>query len=66
MVIGKIASKFSLEKFDGNQLKSKLISDYAVWDSTSGKWTAYNYYVREMFNGKEVIKRGEKITLLPS
>jgi lipopolysaccharide export system permease protein len=64
MVIGKIASKFSLEKFDGNQLKSKLVSDYAVWDSTSGKWTAYNYYIREILNGKEVIKRGEKIDTL--
>ncbi len=64
MVVGKIASRFSLEKFEGNKLKSKLICDYAVWDSTSGKWTAYNYYIREILSSKEVVKRGEKLDTL--
>lgn len=64
MVVGKIGSNFSLEKFEGNKLKSKLVSDYAVWDSTSGKWTAYNYYIREIHDKKEIIKRGEKIDTL--
>lgn len=64
MVVGKIGSNFSLEKFEGNTLKSKLVSDYAVWDSTSGKWTAYNYYIREIYDKKEIIKRGEKIDTL--
>lgn len=64
MVVGKIGSNFSLEKFEGSTLKSKLVSDYAVWDSTSGKWTAYNYYIREIYDKKEIIKRGEKIDTL--
>ncbi len=38
--------KFSMETFDGNKLKEKLMSDYIKWDTTSSKWKIYNYKIR--------------------
>ena len=46
-----VGYKFSWEKFDGNILKEKLMSEYIVWDSTKNKWTINNYYIR-YFNGR--------------
>ena len=63
-VSGKLGHKFSLERYDGNKLRSKLMSDYAQWDSTSGKWTAYNYIIRDIGENGDVIRRGEKIDTL--
>jgi lipopolysaccharide export system permease protein len=54
----KSAERFSLEKFDGNQLVSKLTSDRAVWDSTKNKWTVYNYIIRDMRENGETLTRG--------
>lgn len=45
-----VGYKFSWEKFDGKELKEKLMSDYIVWDSVKTKWTINNYYIR-YFNG---------------
>lgn len=53
--------KFSLEKFEGKQLKSKLISDYFRWDSTKTQWTVYNYYIREIHPDKEIITQGKSM-----
>lgn len=63
-VSGKLAHKFSLERYENNKLKSKLMSDYAQWDSTSGKWTAYNYFIRDIGENGETIRKGEKIDTL--
>ncbi len=41
-----IAYNFSIEKFEDGRLVSKLISDYARWDSSAAKWTLRNYYIR--------------------
>jgi lipopolysaccharide export system permease protein len=51
-----IGSKFSMERFENGQLKSKLIADMIQWDSTINKWKIRNYYIRE------ISKEGEKIT----
>ncbi|MHC1705607.1 MAG: LptF/LptG family permease [Tenuifilaceae bacterium] len=53
--------KFSIEYFEENQLKSKLISDYAKWDSTKNKWTVHNYYIREYKEERQEIKYGTTI-----
>jgi lipopolysaccharide export system permease protein len=45
-----IAYKFSLEKFEGKTLKSKLISDFAQWDTIKNKWTVKNYVIHN-YNG---------------
>jgi lipopolysaccharide export system permease protein len=44
--------KFSLEEFEGNDLKSKLMADNIRWDSTKNKWTIRNYYIRKITPAK--------------
>lgn len=57
----QIGYKFSIEKFEEGKLQSKLIADYAKWDSTKNKWTVNNYYIREYGPEEQIITSGEKI-----
>jgi lipopolysaccharide export system permease protein len=52
--------KFSMEKYEGNILVSKLIADYIRWDSISNKWQLSNYYIRNIKGNKETILKGFK------
>jgi lipopolysaccharide export system permease protein len=53
---------FTIEKFsDSSRLESKLSSASIVYDTTKQKWTAYNYYIREIHGNNEVFKRGSQI-----
>jgi len=56
-----IGYRFSLEEFDGKQLKSKLISDYVKWDSTIQKWEINNYYIRYYGEFRDSVVSGRKI-----
>jgi lipopolysaccharide export system permease protein len=56
-----IGYKFSMEKFEDGKLKSKLISDYAQWDTAVNKWKIINYVIREFDQGKEIISKGRRI-----
>lgn len=56
-----IGYKFAMEKFENGKLKSKLISDYAKWDSTTSKWMIRNYYIREIDSLGERIITGSKM-----
>ncbi len=38
--------KFSLEKFDGQQMVYKLMSDRIIWNEDKQNWTIKDYYVR--------------------
>jgi lipopolysaccharide export system permease protein len=63
--------KFSMEKFEGNQLKSKLMADRIKWDTSKNKWVVHNYYIRKITNGrKDSILQGNKLdttlTIKPS
>jgi lipopolysaccharide export system permease protein len=60
-VTNNIGYKFSMEKFEDGVLKSKLISDWAKWDSTKTKWKVKNYYIREINGNEEVITKGTSI-----
>ena len=42
----KIAYKFTVEKFEGNEMKYKLIADKASYDTLSGNWEVNNYIER--------------------
>jgi lipopolysaccharide export system permease protein len=55
------ASHFSLERFEGNKLKSKLIADYAVYDSKKKVWQLNNYFIRELRDSTETIMTGAKL-----
>lgn len=56
-----IAYKFSMEKFEDGVLTSKLLSDYAQWDTSINKWKITNYFIRDMVNGKEILSSGKRI-----
>lgn len=55
----KIAYKFTIEEFDGNELKYKVMADKATYDTINGIWKLSNYverYIRPeetMYKGKE-------------
>lgn len=53
-----VGYKFTIEKFEGNQLKSKLIADYIKWDREKKKWVIHNYFVRDMSGPIEKITSG--------
>lgn len=51
-----IAYRFSIERFENKELKSKLFSDYAQWDTTKQQWRLYNCYIRTYLPEKEEMK----------
>ena len=56
------AYQFSLERYEGDQLVSKLRSDNAVWNKEKGKWTIRNYNIRNIDSvGYESIHSGASI-----
>jgi len=59
--ISKVGYNFSLEKFEGKKLVSKMFADQIRWDSTSNKWSARRYYIRDYDGLRETITEGRKI-----
>lgn len=60
---------FSLDKFDGKKLVSRLTAKNIVWDSAY-HWTIKDYMIRDFIGMREKISRGEQIdttlTIVPS
>ncbi len=56
-----VAYKFSMERFEGKKLVSKLMANRAQWDSTKRKWKIMNYYIRDYAGKEQKIKSGSKI-----
>jgi len=55
-------TKFSMEKFEDGELRSKLMSDYIKWDTTQNKWQINRYYIRHIApDGSERIESGRRI-----
>ena len=53
---------FTIEKFnDSGKLESKFSASSVVYDTTLNKWTALNYYIREIKENMEIITRGKQI-----
>lgn len=48
-----IGYNFRLEKFDGDDMISKLWADRITWDSVNAKWNIENYSIREIDGLKE-------------
>lgn len=55
-----VGYNFVLEKFDGNELKEKLIADRITWDSVANKWQIENYTNRIIKGLDEEMLKGEK------
>lgn len=54
----KVGYKFVLEKFDGHELKQKLVADKITWDSIKFRWAIENYSVRTVNGLKESMSSG--------
>lgn len=54
----KIAYKFSVEKFENNEMTYKLIADKASFDTISGSWKLTNYVERSLYP-QETMNRGK-------
>jgi lipopolysaccharide export system permease protein len=60
--INRRGQNFTIEKFnDSGRLESKLSSTSVVYDTTLHKWSALNYYLREIKGNEEVITKGSQI-----
>ncbi|OQY05947.1 MAG: hypothetical protein B6I20_00110 [Bacteroidetes bacterium 4572_117] len=59
-----IGHRFSLEKFHGKKLVSKLVADRVLWDSTKQKWSVRNYYIRDYIGSNEKISSGNSLDTL--
>jgi len=52
--------RFSLDRFEGKKLVSRLTAQSIVWDSAY-QWTVNNYMIRNFDGMKETVIKGEKI-----
>ena len=58
------AFKFSLETITDGELRAKLTSSYALWDTSLHVWRVYDYVERTFSDSGEVIRRGEQLDTL--
>lgn len=56
----KTGSKFSLEKFEGKKLVSRLTAQTIVWD-TAYRWTVKEYMIRSFHGRREKITGGARL-----
>jgi len=59
--MANIGYRFSLERFEGSTLVSKMRADYIKWDTTTNKWTAYNAFIRTIDGMNESVVKHKKI-----
>ena len=52
---------FSLERYENKRLKSKLIADYAIWDTLTNKWQLNDYFIRDIGDSTETITTGTRL-----
>ncbi|WP_421920576.1 LptF/LptG family permease [Marinifilum sp.] len=57
----KTGYQFSLEKFEGRELKSKLTARNIKWNKKENKWTINGYFIRNIDGDKESFEHGKKI-----
>jgi lipopolysaccharide export system permease protein len=60
--LSKRGQNFTIERFNDNGvLESKLSSTSVLYDTTLHKWSAINYYIRDIQGNNEIIKKGKQI-----
>jgi len=60
-VTSKTGYNFTIEKFKGNTLISKLIAKRIRWDEEKATWTAYDYYIRDFDGDNEKLTFGYSV-----
>ncbi|MCD4711602.1 MAG: LptF/LptG family permease [Bacteroidales bacterium] len=59
--VSKVGYQFTIEKFEGGELVSKMVADQIRWDTTVNKWRARRYYIRTIDGLNETIVEGKQI-----
>jgi lipopolysaccharide export system permease protein len=59
--ISQRGQNFTIEKMDSGKLVSKLTASSVIYDTTKHKWSAMNYYIREIKNNEETFTKGKQI-----
>lgn len=54
------AYRFTLERIENGELRSKLSAESAAWDSTLGGWHLKNYYIRDFYGESEIVRTGRQ------
>jgi len=58
----EIANRFSLERYEGDRLTSKLISESALWNNETEKWIIRTYYIRDIDSlGNQTLRTGTSL-----
>ncbi|MEG1738256.1 MAG: LptF/LptG family permease [Odoribacter sp.] len=65
-VTSNIGYDFSIEKFNGDTLMTKLTSSRITWDNDSNRWTIHNWKLRVLNGERETYTTGQKIDTLMS
>ncbi len=60
-VSGNKGYKFSLEKWEGTELKHKIMANSCQWDSSTHLWHLEGYNIRIFDEMKETIREGKKL-----
>ncbi|MBS1583443.1 MAG: LptF/LptG family permease [Bacteroidetes bacterium] len=53
--------RFSLERWENGALRAKLLSDRAVYDSTTNRWTVHDYMIREIPADRDSLAQGAEL-----
>ncbi len=60
--INQTGRNLTIEKFsEDGKLESKLSAMTVTWDTTTNKWSCWNYFIRELKDTEEIITRGTSI-----
>lgn len=60
--VNQSGRNFTIESFsEDGRLLSKLSSNMVRWDTVSNKWSAWNYYIRDISDSIETISTGRRI-----
>ena len=51
--------RFSLERIEGGEIRSKLFAERIKWSNEVNKWRLTRYWIREFGDGMEILTRGE-------
>ena len=58
-----IGYRFSLEKFENQELTEKLFTNYIQWDEENKNWIAHDYFLRKINHLNEEIEQGDSLAL---
>ena len=56
-----IGYSFTIEKFEGKELISKLTANRIIWDSTAQNWNLKDYYIRDYSTINRTVEKGSSI-----